>query len=259
MNQPMTQSRLWRWYPVWKRNALVWRKLAIPALLGNIGEPLLYLVALGFGLGALVGNIQGSDYLTFLASGFICASVMNTASFEAIYSSYTRMAVQDTWTAMLYTPLEVEDILIGEVMWAATKGLLSAVAILLVAVSLGAVHSWNALWVLPVAIYFGAVFASMALVMTALARSYDFFLYYFTLALTPMLLFGGVFFPLDGMPPLVQQLAQLLPLTHAIDIVRPLTIGAPVENLMLNLAVPGVYGVATYALALHLVRRRLHR
>ncbi|HEY0635514.1 MAG TPA: ABC transporter permease [Gammaproteobacteria bacterium] len=255
----MTQSRLWRWYPVWKRNALVWRKLAIPALLGNIGEPLLYLVALGFGLGALVGNIQGSDYLTFLASGFICASVMNTASFEAIYSSYTRMAVQDTWTAMLYTPLEVEDILIGEVMWAATKGLLSAIAILLVAVSLGAVHSGNALWVLPVAIYFGAVFASMALVMTALARSYDFFLYYFTLALTPMLLFGGVFFPLEGMPPLVQQLAQLLPLTHAIDIVRPLTIGAPVENLLLHLAVPSVYGAAAYALALRLVRRRLHR
>jgi lipooligosaccharide transport system permease protein len=255
----MTQSRLGRWYPVWKRNALVWRKLAIPALLGNIGEPLLYLVALGFGLGALVGNIQGSDYLTFLASGFICASVMNTASFEAIYSSYTRMAVQDTWTAMLYTPLEVEDILIGEVMWAATKGLLSAVAILLVAVSLGAVHSWNALWILPVALYIGAVFASMALVMTALARSYDFFLYYFTLAMTPMLLFGGVFFPLDGMPPLVQQLAQLLPLTHAIGIVRPLTIGLPVENLLLHLAVPGVYGVVTYALALHLVRRRLHR
>ncbi len=259
MNQPMTQSRLWRWYPVWRRNALVWRKLAIPALLGNIGEPLLYLVALGFGLGALVGEVKGTDYLTFLASGFICASVMNTASFEAIYSSYTRMAVQDTWTAMLYTPLEVEDILLGEVMWAATKGLLSAIAILLVAVALGAVHSWGALWILPVAFLVGAAFAAMALVMTALARSYDFFLYYFTLALTPMLLFGGVFFPLDGMPLVVQQLAQLLPLTHALEIMRPLATGLPLDRLLLHLAVPALYGITAYLLALHLVRRRLHR
>jgi len=259
MNQPLSQSRLWHWYPVWKRNALVWRKLAIPALLGNIGEPLLYLVALGFGLGALVGNVQGTDYLTFIASGFICASVMNTASFEAIYSSYTRMAVQDTWTAMLYTPLEVEDILVGEVMWAATKALLSAVAILLVAMVLGAVHSWNALWILPLSLFAGAVFASMALVMTAIARSYDFFMYYFTLALTPMFLFGGVFFPLDGMPPMVQAAAQLLPLTHTIDIIRPLTTGAPIEHLLLHLAVLSLYGVAAYLLALRLVRKRLHR
>lgn len=259
MNQPMTQSRLGRWYPVWKRNALVWRKLAIPALLGNIGEPLLYLVALGFGLGALVGDIQGADYLTFLASGFICASVMNTASFEAIYSSYTRMAVQDTWTAMLYTPLEVEDILIGEVMWAATKGMLSAVAIILVAVGLDAVHSWNVLWIVPLSLYVGVVFASMALVMTAIARSYDFFMYYFTLGLTPMLLFGGVFFPLDNMPSLVQQLAQLLPLTHAVDLMRPLAMGTPVTGLLFHLAVLGGYGIAAYVLALRLVRRRLHR
>jgi len=259
MNPQASQQRLWRWYPVWKRNALVWRKLAIPALLGNIGEPLLYLVALGFGLGALVGNVHGTDYLTFIASGFICASVMNTASFEAIYSSYTRMAVQDTWTAMLYTPLEVEDILIGEVMWAATKGLLSAVAILLVALGLGAVHSWDALWILPVSLYTGVVFASMALVMTAIARSYDFFMYYFTLAMTPMFLFGGVFFPLDGMPASVQMAAQLLPLTHTVDIIRPLTTGAPVENLPLHLAVLTLYGVASYLLALRLVRKRLHR
>jgi lipooligosaccharide transport system permease protein len=251
--------RWWRWYPVWKRNALVWRKLALPALLGNIGEPLLYLVALGFGLGAMVGEIKGTDYLTFLASGFVCASVMNTASFEAIYSSYTRLAVQDTWTAMLYTPLEVEDILLGEVMWAATKGVISAIAILLVAVGLDAVHSWEALWILPVAFFVGLAFAAMALVMTAIARSYDFFMFYFTLALTPMLLFGGVFFPLDNMPPLVQQLANLLPLTHAIEIMRPLANGLPVEHLLLHLAVPCGYGIVSYLLALHLVRRRLHR
>jgi len=248
-----------RWRAVWKRNARVWRKLAGPALLGNIGEPLLYLVALGFGLGAFVGEVKGMDYITFLASGFVCASVMNTASFEGIYSAYTRMAVQETWTAMLYTPLDVRDILLGEAFWAASKSVLSATFILIVAAFLDAVHDWQVIWVLPVALLLGVAFAGMALVVTAISRSYDFFLYYFTLLLTPMLLFSGVFFPIEGMPPIVQQAAGLLPLTHAIEMVRPLMIGQPVEGVFMHLAVLLFYAVASLVLAGNLIERRLLR
>lgn len=248
-----------RWYAVWRRNALVWRRLAGPAMLGNIGEPLLYLVALGYGLGSFVGEVEGMNYITFLASGFVCASVMNTASFEGIYSAYTRMAVQETWTAMLYTPLDVNDILLGEAFWAASKSLLSAIFILLVAAFLDAVHDWQVIWVLPVALLTGVAFAGMALIMTAISRSYDFFLYYFTLLLTPMLLFSGVFFPLDGMPMLVQQAAGLLPLTHAIDLVRPLMTGQPVNGVALHLGVILIYCIAALSLAGHLIQRRLFR
>lgn len=248
-----------RWLAVWRRNARVWRKLAGPAVLGNIGEPLLYLLALGFGLGALVGKIDGVEYLTFLASGFVCASVMNTASFEGIYSAYTRMAVQETWTAMLHTPLDVDDILLGEALWAASKATLSALFILLVGAALGAVHGWLVVWVVPVALLTGVAFAAMALVVTALSRSYDFFLYYFTLLLTPMLLFGGVFFPLDGMPGWLQQAAQLLPLTHAIALVRPLMIGLTPEQPLLHLAVLLGYALVALELARRLIHHRLYR
>lgn len=248
-----------RWSAVWRRNARVWRKLAGPALLGNIGEPLLYLVALGFGLGSFVGKVEGMDYITFLASGFVCASVMNTASFEGIYSAYTRMAVQETWTAMLYTPLEVHDIVIGEAFWAASKSLLSAVFILIVAFFLDAVHDWQVLWVLPIAMLTGIAFAAMALVVTAVSRSYDFFLYYFTLLLTPMLLFSGVFFPVEGMPQLVQQAAGFLPLTHAIDLVRPLMTGQQVSAIALHLGVIVLYAIGALTVAASLVERRLHR
>lgn len=248
-----------RWTAVWKRNARVWRKLAGPALLGNIGEPLLYLVALGFGLGAFVGEVEGMDYITFLASGFVCASVMNTASFEGIYSAYTRMAVQETWTAMLYTPLDVRDILLGEAFWAASKSVLSATFILIVAAFLGAVHDWQVIWVLPIALLTGVTFAGMALVVTAISRSYDFFLYYFTLLLTPMLLFSGVFFPIEGMPPMVQQAAGALPLTHAIDMVRPLMTGQPVEGVLVHILILLAYAVAALVLAGYLIERRLFK
>lgn len=248
-----------RWYAVWRRHVRVWRKLAGPALIGNIGEPLLYLFALGYGLGSLIGEVQGLDYLTFLASGFICASAMNTASFEGTYSAFTRMTVQETWAAMLFTPLNVNDILFGEVFWGASKSLLSATLILIVAALMGAVAGWQALWVLPVALVTGACFSSMALVVTALSRSYDFFLYYFTLLITPMLLFSGVFFPLDGMPAGVQQAASFLPLTHAIAIVRPLVTGQPVSDVAFHIAVLLLYGFLALSVASVLIRRYLHR
>ncbi|MFP5344926.1 MAG: nodulation protein NodJ, partial [Gammaproteobacteria bacterium] len=98
-----------RWIPVWRRNFLVWRKLFGPSMVGNFVEPLLYLLALGFGLGVFVGEMQGMPYSVFLASGLVCASAMNTATFEGLYSAYTRMAHQQTWGGMLATPLMVGD------------------------------------------------------------------------------------------------------------------------------------------------------
>lgn len=250
-----------RWVAVWRRHARVWRKLAGPALLGNIGEPLLYLLALGYGLGAFVGELQGMGYVTFLASGFVCASAMNAATFEGLYSAYTRMAVQETWNAMLYTPLALEDVVIGEAAWAASKSLLSATAILLVSAALGAVHGWQAIGVLPVALLTGLCFGAMALVVTAVARNYDFFLYYFTLFLTPVLLLSGVFFPLEGMPDAIRIGAEAFPLSHAIALVRPWMTGqnlAPADAWF-HVAVILAYTVVALALATRLIHRRVMR
>ncbi|MCK9533037.1 MAG: ABC transporter permease [Gammaproteobacteria bacterium] len=249
-----------RWVAVWKRHARVWRKLAGPALLGNIGEPLLYLLALGYGLGSFIGELQGMGYVAFLASGLVCASAMNTATFEGLYSAYTRMAVQETWNAMLYTPLDLEDIIIGEAVWAASKSLLSASAILLVATLLGAVQGPQALGVLPVAFLTGLCFSGLALVVTVVARNYDFFLYYFTLFLTPVLLLSGVFFPLDHMPTAIQFGAELFPLSHAIALVRPWMTGQPLaDGTWVHIAVLLAYTVAALSLATHLCRRRILR
>lgn len=246
-----------RWIPVWRRNFLVWRKLLVPSLLGNFGEPLLYLLAIGYGLGSFVGEVAGLPYSVFFAAGIVCGSAMNTATFEGLYSAYTRMAHQQTWGGMLATPLNVDDIVLGEMVWAGTKSLLSVAPILLVAAALGLVHGWTALWVLPVVLVVGICFGALALVMTAMAQSYDFFLYYFTLVVTPMYLFGGVFFPLDGMPVPVQWGAQLLPLTHAVAIVRPLMTGLPLTGLVPHLLVLLAYGAVGFYLAAGLLRRRL--
>ncbi len=246
-----------RWMAVWRRNLRVWSKLAVPSLIGNFGEPLLYLLALGYGLGALVGRIADMPYLYFLASGIFCSSAMMTASFEATYSAYSRMAVQKTWEAIVTTPLDVVDVVVGEVIWAATKSLFSAAAILIVAWALGAVEGDWALLAIPVALLSGFCFAAMAMVVTALARSYDFFLYYSTLGVTPMLLICGVFFPIEQMPEAIQDFAWALPLTHAVALARPLITGAAPENVLLHFAVLTAYGLLALSLAAALLKRRL--
>ncbi len=246
-----------RFVPVWRRNFLVWRKLLVPSLLGNFGEPLLYLLALGYGFGRLVGDIGGMSYSAFLASGIVCSSAMTAASFEALYSAYTRLNVQQTWAAMLSAPLTVDDVVIGEIVWAGSKALINAAAILLVSAGLGLTSGWGVVWVLPVVLLMGLTFAALAMIVTALSHSYDFFMYYFTLAITPMLLLSGVFFPLESLPPFIAKAALCLPLAHAVALIRPLMTGGAVTLVPLHLGVVVGYGVAAGAIAIGLFRRRL--
>ncbi len=244
-------------FAVWRRNTLVWRKLMVPSLLINFGEPFLYLLGLGYGLGLFIGEMMDMPYLTFLASGILASSAMNTATFEAMYSVYTRMIPQRTYDAILATPLEIADILAGEWLWCATKATINGAGILAVAAVLGAVSSWQALWVLPILFLVGFSFAGPALVMSAFARGYDFFNYYMTLLVTPMFILSGVFYPVSSLPVALQGIVQVLPLTHAVDLIRPLVAGRPVTDIGLHLAVLAGYGIVGYFAAVVLVRRRL--
>lgn len=242
---------------VWRRNILVWRKLLIPALLMNFGEPLLYLLGLGYGLGHFVGDMAGMPYLAFLASGIIASSSMTTASFEGMYSVFTRMVPQKTYEAILATPLDVDDIVAGEMLWCATKALFSGTAILAVATALGVVQGWQALWAIPVVFLVGLSFAGPAMIMSSLATTYDFFSYYFVLVITPMFILCGVFYPVDTLPDVVQGAVYLLPLTHAVHLTRGLVAGAELAQPLLHLAVLMVYALASYYIAVLLVRRKL--
>jgi lipooligosaccharide transport system permease protein len=242
---------------VWRRNFLVWRKLAIPSMLGNLADPMLYMLGLGYGLGRLMGEIDGLPYITFLAAGIVCFSTMNTATFETLYSAFSRMHVQKTWDSIMNAPLNLDDVILAETVWAASKSFLSGVAILLVIWVLGLTASPMILWIVPLAFLVGLTFASLGLIMNALSPSYDFFLYYFTLFITPMVLLSGVFFPVDGLPDALQAVSAVLPLSHAVQIARPLVGGTVPADALLHIAILLAYAVAGFYVALVLSRRRL--
>lgn len=246
-----------RFISVWQRNFLVWKKLAVVSVLANIADPLITLIAFGYGLGSLVQNVQGIPYITYLASGSICMSIMMAASFEALYSAFSRMHIQRTWDALMNAPLALEDILFAEILWAATKALFSGLAILGVILMLGIGWHPHVLAVLPLLFLVGLCFASMGLVINALAKGYDFFTYYFTLVLTPMIFLSGVYYPVSQLPGWLQAVSHVLPLRAAVDLIRPLILGQwpaqPLPDIFLLL----FYAVVSVYASIVLTRRRL--
>ena len=246
-----------RFVPVWRRNLLVWRKLAMPSILGNLADPMIYVFGLGYGLGSMLPQIEGVPYIAFLAAGMVCSSTMNSATFEAMYSAFSRMHVQRTWDAIMNAPLDLDDVVLAELVWAASKSVLSGAAILAVVWLLGLTTSLLSLWVLALVPLVGLTFGALALAVTAMARSYDFFMYYFTLIITPMSLLCGVFFPVEQLPELFQTIAVFLPLTHAVAIARPLLFGQVPAGATLHVLVLLVYAAAGFYAAAILFRRRL--
>ncbi|HVL58242.1 MAG TPA: ABC transporter permease [Burkholderiaceae bacterium] len=246
----------WRFVPVLRRHLLVWRKLALPSLLGNVADPLIMLLAFGYGLGRLLPGIDGVPYIVFLAAGSIMMSTMMAASFESLYSAFSRMHVQRTWDSLINAPLNLDDVLTAECLWAALKGCFSGVAIIAVVVALGLSSSPLLPLVLPVIALTGLTFGALGLCFNALARNYDFFTYYFTLALTPMTFISGVFFPVAQLPDWLQAISAVLPLTAAVALARPLVLGDLPADALTHVLVLCAYAAAAFYAALVLTRRR---
>jgi lipooligosaccharide transport system permease protein len=241
---------------VWRRDMESWRKYYLSSLVGALGEPILSLLAIGYGLGQFV-ELPGTTYAEFLAPGILAAAAMNAASFEATFGSFMRMTEQKTYDAILATPIGVREIVAGDMIWAASKSTLSGTAVLVVAALAGLVASAWALLLPAVALLIGLVFAAMGLVVAARAQAYHFFTYYFTLVITVMYLFSGIFFPLASLPPWAQAVAQLMPLTHAAALVRACVAGTVGPHLLVNLAALLATAAAAYALAVRWITRRL--
>jgi lipooligosaccharide transport system permease protein len=256
-----------RWVSIFRRNFLVWRKQMWGSLVSHIAEPLIALLAFGYGLGALVGNVQTPfgtvPYFVFIASGLICMSTMNSASFEAMYSAYSRLDHQKTWHGILNAAVIIDDIVLGEIVWAAFKGLFAATIILLVMMALlivgGHTLTWHMVFVLPVLALVALTFSSMGMIFTALAKGYDFFAFYMTLFLTPMMFMAGGFFPREQLPKAAQIITEYMPLTAAVNLVRPLFLGDWPQHVLLNLGVLVVVAAIAFVIALSLLRKRFEQ
>lgn len=215
---------------VWYRDFVVWTRYWWTSVVGGVGEPVLYFLAMGYGLGSFVRDIEGVPYVQFLAPGLICSSIMHSACFETTYSSYTRMEVQKTYHSIAVTPVNVSEVIAGEILWGATKSLFAGTIMLIAVIVLGILPMERLsclAGLVPLLILIAVLFSALGMLMTSFARDYDFFTYFFTLGLEPMFLFSGTFFPLSSLPVVVQKAAFILPLAHPVAIARSLMLEIP--------------------------------
>ncbi len=215
-----------RAFRVWQRHLKVYTKLYLSSLTLNVVEPVLYLTAMGLGLGAYLTEMDGMPYINFIAPGIIAYSAMFAASGECTYGTYVRMTYQKTFDAMLATPVNLEDLVTGEILWGATKSTIYGTIIIITISVMGLVASPLIVFAIPALLVAGIIFAEMAVFYAAVVPGIDYFNYYFTLVVTPMFLFSGVFFPIEGLHPVAETIAYFTPLYHLVNITRGLASGA---------------------------------
>jgi lipooligosaccharide transport system permease protein len=206
---------------VWRRNAAMYRRTWKWNILPNFFEPVLYLFSIGIGVGAYVSEMGGTTYIAFLAPGLVCVAAMNGASFEVTYNIFVRLVFEKAYDAMLTTPIEPDDILGGEVLWAVTRACIYGGCFLVVLVLFGLAPLPSSLWVLLVIPITGLLFASIGIVFSLRIPNIDLFSFYFTLFLTPLFLFSDVFFPLkERLGGMWLWVAEVLPLLHPVRLAR---------------------------------------
>jgi lipooligosaccharide transport system permease protein len=260
---PTLTYRVWK---VWRRNFDVFMKTIQVNFLPSVLEPILYLAAFGLGLGTLVTSIEGFPYIKWIAPGLIAIAIMYGSFFECTYSSFVRMYFQKTFDAIIATPVSVEEVIAGELVWGATRATINSTIVLAVVATFGLISSpW--FFAIPLVSFFGGLmFAAIGMCFTALAQNIDFFNYPSFLLITPMFLISGTFFPLSLLPGPVQAAAvTVLPLTHVANLTRGLVLGridtflglSTGTTLLLSIAWISAVTIVFFILSLNLMKKKL--
>jgi lipooligosaccharide transport system permease protein len=214
----------WGVYSVWHRHAKVYQKTWLVNSLPPLSEPLIYLVAFGYGLTPLVGDVpyrgETISYLQFLAPGMIAVGVLFQSFFEGSFGSFLRLSFQKTWQGLLTAPLSFTEVFLGDWLWAATKGTIAGLITGVVAVIWGLYSGWHLLVSLPLIILGSLLFAVMGLFTAGTVRTIDQINVPIFLFIVPMFTLCGTYFPRDTLPPLLGKVAALLPLASIVDLLR---------------------------------------
>lgn len=242
---------------VWYRHAVAWTRFYRTSILLNFVEPITGLVALGIGLGSYIHLINGVSFLQFIGPGLVAVTAMNAVTFDSLFSTYNFLHENRVYPSMITSPLTVDDLVAGTILWEATRGLLYGGIFLAIITAFGLVHSWTAILILPVLFLAGVMFSAPAICMAGIAKVFEQMFYYITLAITPMFMFSGIFFPPNRLPRPVQGVIWFTPLYHVAHLARSLALGALHQDLLGDLAWIVIFTAITLLFPTWLIRRKL--
>jgi lipooligosaccharide transport system permease protein len=242
---------------VWYRHALSWLRFYRTSILLNFVEPITGLVALGIGLGSYVHLINGISFIQFIAPGLVAVTAMNAVTFDSLFSTYNFLHENKVYPSMITSPLTVDDVAMGTILWQATRSLMYGGTFLIIITAFGLVHSWTALLVLPLLVLSGFMFAAPAICVASIAKVFEQMFYYITLCITPMFMFSGIFFPPTRLPHGVQVAIWFTPLYHVAHLARSFVLGQMSPDLLIDIAWIAVFTAIAMLFPVPLIRRKL--
>ncbi|MGC8765893.1 MAG: ABC transporter permease [Brevinematia bacterium] len=214
-----------RLYSVWYRFMRVYTKNLFSNGFEPFFEPLIFLGGIGLGLGGFIKEIDGLPYIQFLGSALLVSTAMMTSAFECSYGTFIRLEFDKAYDGIISAPISVNDLLLGEMLWAGTKGFFFSFAVLSILFILGVFRTPTVFFVPIIGFLTGFMFAGISLFVTSFVKSIDHFSFYMTGFLSPMFFFSGTVFPLSQLPAFVRPVAELLPLTHSVRLSRAILFG----------------------------------
>ena len=261
MNRVRLRSISFRFRHVWFRNLTTYRRIWKVNFLVPLLEPGFYILAFGLGFSGLIGGVDYAglslEYTEFMAPALVATACMWNSFFETTYASFVRMYYQKTFDGMLATPLSLEEIILAEIVWAASKAAAAVTVMLLVLIPIGYANFPGALMCIPLAFLGGLAFGSIGMLFTGIIPTIDMFNLPIFLFITPMFLFSGTFFPISGIPEWAGIFSLLFPLYHLVELTRFFCIGAMESNPLFNLVYLGLFIAIFGFLGLRSMKRRL--
>lgn len=257
----MTSSRLYpslasRLGAVWYRHFRTYTKDIVSNGFPPFMEPLVFLAGMGLGMARYIPGFLGMSYLQFLATGLVMTSAMFTSSYECTFGTFIRLEYDRIYDGMLAAPLSVADVMVGEALWAGTKGAFFSFAVLVIIAAFGIVPFLPALLTPVVGFLTGLLFGAIALLVTSFVKNINHFNFFFTGLLSPMFMVCGTIFPITNLPKSLQVAAEFLPLTHPVRLGRVAVMASGWHaSLLLDL----LYMAGVTGIILFLAVRRLER
>ncbi len=242
---------------VMSRDVMIFRRYWKATTFSSIVEPTIYLLAFGFGFGALVTQVNGIDYIEYVGTGVVASAALFSSVFAGMFNTFVRREFQRTYDAMLAAPVDTEELVTAEILWISCRAGVYCMAPLLVAIAFGLDPRWTTVFVPFVGFLTGFGFASFGVLISAVAKSIDNFNYVTSAVITPLFLVSGTFFPISGLPRGMEAIAHVNPLYHCVQLVRALVLGGLDAGDLVHVAALLAFAALMWVLAVWRSRIRL--
>lgn len=242
------------------RNWLVYKKDFFSNISPSIVDPMLFIIAFGFGLGHYISEVEDVKYLQFIAPGLVMSSALFTSFFESSYNFYIRLTYEGVFKALMTTPIGAKELIAGEYIWLAIKGAVMSLVVSIVLACFGALDLKFIFWTPILGVSVSITCGALGLLATAFVRNINQFQAIYALLISPMFFFSGIFYPLTNLPEIAQKVLWISPLAHAVTLAQRISWERyNLEDIAVHGGALILFSIVLVALSVKFIKPKLYK